>query len=137
MKVFLDTNIIVDFLGEREPFFAPASKVIEMSKRGMFDMIVSSLSFVNAAYILKKQFDRQILDDKLLHLMSLCKVSKVDGDMILEAIKKQSYDFEDCVQYLSSKTKKADIIITRDEKGFVDLDIPFMTAEEFISKCQE
>ena len=41
------------------------------------------------------------------------------------------------MQCLSSKTKKADVIITRDKKGFADLDTPFMTAEEFIAKCQE
>ena len=103
MKVFLDTNIIVDFLGKREPFFTPASKVIEMSKRGMFDLVVSSLSFVNAAYILRKKFDRQTLDNHLLHLMGVCRVSKVDEDVIMDAI----------------------------------LDIPFMTAEEFVAKCQE
>lgn len=137
MKVFLDTNIIIDFCGQREPFFDAAIEIFDMAKRGEIDIIVSSLSFVNAAYVLRKKFDKQVLGTKLDEVMGLCKVSKVDGDMIHEAIKRQSYDFEDCVQYLSSKSRKADLIITRDEKGFADLDIPFMTAEAFVAKCEE
>lgn len=137
MKVFLDTNIIIDFCGQRVPFFNAAIHIFDMAKRGEIDIVVSSLSFVNAAYVLRKKFDKQTLGTKLEEVMDLCKVSKVDGDMIREAIKRQSYDFEDCVQYLSSKSRKADIIITRDVKGFADLDIPFMTAEEFVAKCEE
>lgn len=93
--------------------------------------------FLDTNYVLRKKFDKQVLGTKLDEVMGLCKVSKVDGDMIHEAIKRQSYDFEDCVQYLSSKSRKADLIITRDEKGFADLDIPFMTAEAFVAKCEE
>jgi len=137
MKVFLDTNIILDFCGHRVPFFDAAIEIFDMAKRGEIDIIVSSLSFVNAAYVLRKTFDKQVLGAKLNEVMNLCKVSKIDGDMVREAIKRQSYDFEDCVQYLSSRSRKADLVITRDEKGFADLDIPFMTAEEFVAKCQE
>lgn len=74
---------------------------------------------------------------KLCQLMDLCKVSKVDGDMIKAAINRQSYDFEDCVQFMSAKSRKADVVITRDQKGFADLDLYYMTADEFVRKCQE
>ena len=57
------------------------------------------------------------------------------GDIIIDAINRQSYDFEDCVQYLSSVSKKADCIITRDKKGFSDLGVVYMTADEFLEKC--
>ena len=137
MKVFLDTNVVIDFCGQRSPFFDAAAEIIDMSKRGEIDLVVSSLSFVNAAYVLRKQFDRQTLDVKLCQLMDLCKVSKVDGDMIKAAINRQSYDFEDCVQFMSAKSRKADVVITRDQKGFADLDLYYMTADEFVRKCQE
>lgn len=137
MKVFLDTNVIIDFFGKREPNFEFASDIIALAKNGMLDLVVSSLSFVNAAYILRKKFDRKELDTKLENLLDLCKVSKIDGDMIKDAINRHSYDFEGCVQYLSSKTKNVDVIITGDKKGFADLNTPYMTAEDFIKLCKQ
>lgn len=137
MRVFLDTNVVIDFCGQRAPFFDAAAEIIDMAKRGEIDLVISSLSFVNAAYVLRKQFERHTLDMKLCQLMDLCKVSKVDGDMIKAAINRQSYDFEDCVQFMSAKSRKADVVITRDQKSFADLDLYYMTADEFVRKCQE
>lgn len=98
---------------------------------------MSSLTIINLAYVLRKAYSKDIIAAKLLHLTKFSKISKIDSDIIKEAIERQSYDFEDCVQFLSSKTKKIDVIITRDKKGFADLDVPYMTAKEFIAKCQE
>lgn len=134
---FLDSNIVIDFYAHREPFFSSAWEIFELAEEGIVDIVVSSLTIINLAYVLRKAYSKDIIAAKLMHLTKLSKISKIDSDIIKEAIERQSYDFEDCVQFLSSKTKKIDVIITRDKKGFADLDVPYMTAKEFIAKCQE
>ena len=54
MKLFLDTNIVVDFYAQRDPFFSSAWKIIELAERGLVDIVVSSLTIINLAYILRK-----------------------------------------------------------------------------------
>ena len=54
----------------------------------------------------------------------------LDTNVIID----QSVDFEDTVQYLSSSTTNADIIITRDEHGFCDFPIKHISAEQFLDE---
>lgn len=54
MKIFLDTNVMVDFCAEREPFYSNAATIIEMGHNGNVSLIVSSLTLVNIAYVLRK-----------------------------------------------------------------------------------
>lgn len=56
MKVFLDTNVIIDFSANRAPFWEAAARVIDMGYRGEISLVISSLTFVNVAYILRKVF---------------------------------------------------------------------------------
>jgi len=54
MKVFLDTNVVIDFMGEREGFFDNASAIFSMISEGIVRASVSVLTIINCAYILKK-----------------------------------------------------------------------------------
>ena len=137
MKVFIDTNVVVDFLGKREPFFDAAAFIIEMGKIGKIDMIVSSLTIVNCAYILRKQFSNEIMLDKIENFCQILKISPIDKNVILKAISLRLPDFEDTVQYFSALFYKPDVIITRDKRGFLDLELPIMTPDEFIAECKK
>lgn len=135
MKVFLDTNVIVDFFGHRLPFYNDAAQIIDMALRSEIHLAVSSLSFINVAYILRKQFDHRHLYEKLLQLAQLTEISKIDSEIIRSAILKEARDFEDCVQCMSAMDVRADIILTRDKTGFANMSIRSLTPAEFIEKC--
>lgn len=136
MKVFLDTNVVIDFLVHRDPFFGNAAIIFQMADDGLIDLFVSSLTFVNVAYILRKAFGKDRIWSSLQSLADICEISGIGGQEIADAIERRSFDFEDCVQFLSSQTVDADIIITRDPKGFGDLDAATMSPQEFVSACQ-
>lgn len=127
MNVFLDTNVMVDFCAEREPFYADAAAIIEMGYKGDLTLVVSSLTFVNMAYVLQK----------LEQLMDLCVVSSIDRQVIVSASSFASKDFEDAVQYFSALQAGTDLIVTRDVKGFIDFDLPVMTPAQFVARCGE
>ena len=135
MKVFLDTNVVVDFCALREPHYDSIASVMELARRKDISIVISSLTFVNLAYILRKAFVQEIVYTKLIGLSGLCEISRVDDSVVREAIESKRKDFEDSVQYFSALTSNADVILTRDKTGFEGLPTLAMTAEEFIQRC--
>lgn len=137
MKVFLDTNVVVDFSAEREPFYKDAADIIDMAYRKETSLIISSLTVVNMAYVMRKVKTREIIEEKIKQLMALCIVSPINKQAITDAIASHPSDFEDAVQYFSARQAGADLIITRDAGGFQEFDLPVMTPAEFLTRCAE
>jgi len=137
MNVFIDTNVVVDFLGKREGFFESAAMIFQMQKDGKIDAIVSSLTIINCAYILRKVFSREVMLDKVEKLCKTFRISAIDKTTLVETLERRPYDFEDTVQHISALPYKPDIIITRDKRGFLDLEVPIMTPDEFIAECKK
>lgn len=137
MNVFLDTNVVIDFMGEREGFFDDAAAIFAMIDDRIITASVSALSIVNCAYILKKAFSSDMMLDKVEALCQMLNVVPIDRSQLLNAIQLRPYDYEDAVQYLSALPYHPDVIITRDKRGFNDFDILVMTPAEFVSKAKQ
>ena len=137
MNVFLDTNVVIDFMGEREGFFDDAAAIFAMIEDRIITASVSALSIVNCAYILKKAFCSDMMLDKVEALCQMLNVVPIDRSQLLNAIQLRPYDYEDAVQYLSALPYHPDVIITRDKRGFNDFDILVMTPAEFVSKAKQ
>jgi predicted nucleic acid-binding protein len=137
MNVFLDTNVVIDFMGERDGFFDDASAIFSMIADGNIHASVSSLTIINCAYILKKAFGSDVMLEKLDQLCRLLDITPIAKEQVQNAISLKPYDYEDAVQYLSALPYHPDMVITRDKKGFNDLDILVMTPVEFIQKAKE
>ncbi len=137
MNVFLDTNVIIDFMGEREGFFDDAAAIFAMIEDGKITASASALTIVNCAYILKKAFSSDIMLEKVEDLCQMLNVTPIDRSQLMNAVQLKPYDYEDAVQYLSALPSHPDVIITRDKKGFNDLGILVMTPAEFVQKAKE
>lgn len=137
MNVFLDTNVVIDFMGEREGFFNDASTIFSMIADGSIHASVSSLTIVNCAYILKKAFGSDLMLEKLDKLCQILDIMPIAKEQVQNAISLKPYDYEDAVQYLSALPSHPDMVITRDKKGFNDLDILVMTPAEFVKRAKE
>ena len=61
MKAFLDTNVIIDFMVEREPFFLDAANIFDMHRNVDIELFASSLTLVNSAYIIQKAYSKDIM----------------------------------------------------------------------------
>lgn len=136
MKAFLDTNVIIDFLGEREPFYQDAACIFEMLRKRKVNLITSALTLVNCAYILKKAYSLDVMKLKIKWLCDVLDITPIDEASIINAIQHKGTDFEDTIQYYSALPYQPDVIITRDKKGFSDLDILVMTPAEFIERSR-
>lgn len=136
MKVFLDTNVVIDFYARRIPFFQAVADIMDMCFRKEIEVVLSSLTLINTAYILRKAFLKNEVMEKMKRLTVICHISPIDKGIIENAMEKNTKDFEDCVQYYSAMTENVDIIITRNKKDFYFSEITIMSPEEFITTCQ-
>lgn len=137
MRVFLDTNVVVDFLAERQPFYTDMANIIEMNESGIISASISALTVVNCAYILRKAYSKKVMLDKIEMLCDAFDITSIDRNTIIDSVKKNGADFEDTVQYYSAMQYCPDVIITRDKKGFEGLDILVMTPTEFVAESRK
>ena len=131
-RIFIDTNAVLDFLGERDPFYVPMAKIATLGEKERLTMVVSPVSFATVNYFLSKFENPRIAREKLRKFKILCEICPLDEPIIEKALNSSFKDFEDAMQYFSATRALCEIIITRNGKDFKKSLIPVMTAEEFL-----
>jgi predicted nucleic acid-binding protein len=131
-RLFLDTNVVIDLLGEREPFYRHAAMLALLADKGQLQLVTSSLSFVTTEYVLCQYEGKEAVLDKLRKFKTLTEVATVDDPVIDKALHSGFSDFEDAVQYHSALKSNCQIIITRNKKDFKRPEIPVLSPEEFL-----
>lgn len=133
-NVFVDTNIIIDLLAKREPFYKEAQDLFTLSDKKEIQLCISSLSFANAYYSIVKHHREVDAKKYLAKFKVLVKVLPLEDKAIELALVADFNDFEDGLQYFVAMDNESDIIITRNKKDFKNSKIPVMTAEEYLRK---
>lgn len=131
-KIFLDTNIMLDLLGEREPFYTPIAKLTTLVDRGELEFAVSALSYATANYFLVKFEDHKIAIEKLKKFKILSSIIGVDEDIIDKALHSTFKDFEDALQYFCALKSNCHVLLTRNAEDFKASALPIMTATEYL-----
>lgn len=132
--VFVDTDIILDLLTKRDPFYQPAARLFSLVERGEMKACVSSLTFANLFYILRKELSAKKAVDVLKKLRQLVTVLAVDDRIIGQALDGGFTDFEDAIQYQTALSKEVSWLITRNIKDYRKPVITVCTAEEFLAR---
>jgi len=132
--VFVDTDIILDLLARREPFYLSAARLFAHVERGTITACVSSLTFANLYYILRKATSSAMAVQALKKFRQLVTVLPVDDKIIVRALDSGFSDFEDAIQYHVALQKNISCIITRNIKDYRKSTIIVCTAEEFLSR---
>ena len=132
-RLFLDTNVILDLLGERIPFFDSIAKVATLADQKKITLVVSPLSFTTIDYVLNKFETSESVLNRLRKFKIICEVCEVDEKIIEKALNSSFKDFEDAVQFYTALHSNCSIIITRNGNDFKNSSIPIMTAEEYLS----
>lgn len=132
MVVLIDTNVIIDFLITREPYFESSSKVMEKCAVRELKGYIAFHSVSNLWYIL-----RRIPEDKrrkwMIDICGFLEVAGVSHDEVLRAIKMDKFiDFEDCLQDRCAKNVGAEYIITRNIDDFSESEVPAISPENFL-----
>ena len=131
-KVFVDSDVIFDFLTEREPHNLFAKRLFSMIDRGEIQGFTSPLIFANLYYLLRKQSGHQAAKTWLRKMKLLFNLLPIDGKVVDAALDSPMSDFEDALQSHCARAGGMDILITRNRKDYKESPIPHMTAEEFL-----
>ena len=132
MKLFLDTNIVMDYVEHREPFVLHALSLFEMGYDGLHQLYISDLTFAHISYLTRKSMTRDRFYEIVEDLCAVAHVAGMGEQAVKDAIHLQAKDFEDALQYFSAHQAGADCILTRNKKDFSFSDIQVWTPEEFL-----
>ena len=123
-KLFVDTNIVIDLLSRREPFFEESAILFSLADKKQIELSVSALTIANTSYTLLRQMDSSKTKSILRKLKLILEILPLDDDTFT--------DFEDGLQYFTAIENQQELIITRNLKDFKNSRIPTMTAKQFI-----
>lgn len=136
-KIFLDTNIVIDFLGERANFYQPAAKILTLADQKKIEIYTSPTSISNTYYLLSRFENTKIALEKIRKFKVLCSISIMDDEVIEKAINSDFKDFEDAMQYFSALASNCDLIVTRNEKDFKNALLPVLNGESYLETLKK
>ena len=136
-RIFPDTNIILDLLAYRMPFYIEAAELFSLADKKQIKLSVSSLCLADTHYILSKQNQEMEVRKILRKFKVLVNVLPLDDKITDLALNSEFRDFEDAIQYYTALENDQDLIITRNQPDFKECKLPIMTAGEFIKSIQK
>ena len=133
MDVFIDTNVLIDVLSKRDPFYKSSALVWSLAEKGKINGLVSVISFNNIYYIVRKLRNNRTAERMLILIRDVFDVIALDKQILGQAIDAGFNDFEDAIQYASAVHAGVDCLLSRNQKDFPIKDLPVMSPEEFIT----
>ncbi len=135
MRVLVNTNIVLDFLLQREPFFQDAELLFQATDAGQVIGYVTATTLTDIFYISRKhtrsvEQARQAVSETLT-VMVIC---PIDRAVLESAFNSGLVDFEDAVQIFGAVAQGLDAILTRDNKGFLSSPIPVLSIQELLQQ---
>ena len=134
MKVLIDTNIVLDVLLKREPYYKHSQLVLLAAEEQYIYGYISASAITDIFYITHKALKSKTETYALIkNLIGTITIATVDSDIITEALESNWDDFEDCVQYFVGESIDVDCIVTRNPNDFLSGDIKAMLPEALLN----
>jgi len=135
-RLFLDTNVVIDLLGEREPYYDTAAKIASLADKGKIQLIVSALSYSTVYYLLSRFEDKEFVKEKIRKFKVIAETSDLTDKIIDKGLASKFSDFEDSLQYYCAVKMDCNILITRNGKDFKESDIPVLSPDEYLNSLK-
>lgn len=133
MKLLIDTNIVLDILLKREPFYKDAAEVLNLSQRDAIQEYVSASAITDIYYIATRQIkNRGAVRELLKRLLTVVSVAEVSEREIKNALSLEWKDFEDSVQYSVALLSEMDAIVTRNPDDYRQASISVVMPEQLL-----
>jgi predicted nucleic acid-binding protein len=132
-KVFLDTNILIDFMIEDRPDGDAAAEVFDLASSGKLLCFTCGTSLINAYYITRKDLNDETRREWLRFFLDALGIANLDRKTCEQALLNGEPDFEDGCILAQAEACGADCIVSRDEQAFAGSSIPRLTAAELVA----
>jgi predicted nucleic acid-binding protein len=131
-KVLIDTNVVIDLLAQREPFFNSTSRLFTLASKKLIVAYVSSLTLVTTHFIVSRELSESDTRKVIRKFKTITTVLDLKDSYINLALDSDFKDFEDAIQYHTALSNNLDAIITRNKRDFKKSRIPVYTTEEYL-----
>ncbi|HRK78394.1 MAG TPA: PIN domain-containing protein [Thiobacillus sp.] len=132
MKLFIDTNVVLDVLAQREPWFRDSARVLAHIELGGATGHIAAHTLTTLHYLLAKHLGQQKTASVLIDLTAMLRVEPVDHAVLQQALALGWRDFEDAVQAVSAAQCQTDYLVTRNPRDFKQSLVPVITPSEFL-----
>jgi predicted nucleic acid-binding protein len=132
-SIFIDTDVVLDFFFDREPFSLYASIIFSLSEEKKIQVYISPLTISNCYYILRKIASHAKVVKNLQKLLLITNITSISKKDVAIALNSNFKDLEDALQYFSAISHaKVDAILTRNIKDYKYSEVPVMTPETYL-----
>lgn len=132
-NIFVDANIVLDLLEKRKGFYIEAQELFTLADKKEVRLFVSALTIANIHYLLFKHL-RMEARKVISKFKVLVEVLPVDDKILELSLASDFSDFEDAIQYYTAIENGMQVIISRNKKDFKNIDLPVLTAKEFLKR---
>ena len=134
-KILLDTNILLDYLLMRNPFYNDASEIVKRCVDGIYKGCVAAHSISNMFFILRKTYSIKERREILLSICEIFDVIGIDKTKLIMGLENEEFsDFEDCLQMECAKDYGAKYIVTRNIDDYKKSEIKAISPSDFLKK---
>ena len=132
-KLFIDSDVVIDFFTDREPFVNPASEIFDLNEQGKLQLYLSAVSINNIYYIVRKFLGHKKTIEVVEELTDMTKIVGTTRKEIIQALKNNFSDYEDSIQYSTALTIDGlEAIITRNVKDYKNSAIAVFTPTNYL-----
>ncbi|MCB9263321.1 MAG: PIN domain-containing protein [Flavobacteriales bacterium] len=135
-RIFLDTNVVLDLLGEREPFYDSAAKITTLADKAEIELIVSALTYSTVYNLLSRFEGKELVKEKIRKFKVVATTSDLTDKIVDKGLSSKFSDFEDSLQYYCAIKMDCKILITRNGKDFKESEIPVLTPDEYLKSLK-
>lgn len=135
-KLFIDSDVLLDLLLDREPFSDDIAYLIEKSIESEVKLFSSLLTIANMHYIITKLENKKKADLKIQKVLKILKIENLGQTVIDKATQSKFKDFEDSIQNFCAAQAGHEIIITRNTKDFKESELSILTPKEYLAKIK-
>ena len=132
-NVLIDTDVILDFFFDREPFSEFATDILNLCEENKLKGFTTPVIICNTYYLLRKTAKHEIVIEKIKQLLTIVDILQIDKEVVLDSLNSKFKDFEDALQnYSALKNGKISIVLTRNIKDYKKSELAVMTPETYL-----
>ena len=136
-RVFINSDVILDLLCKREPFYPDAAELFTLGDLGTIELVTTSVVFANVFYILRKALGIDKAKELLRKLRILVGIVPVSEKTVDLALNSKFSDFEDGMQYFTARENGIKVLLTRNTKDYREKDVVVQTPEQYLKTIKK
>ncbi len=137
MKIFIDTDVVLDLFLQREPLHREALRFFSHLKKNKIGGYTSPIVLANTYYILAKLKTKRYATEKIKKLRNILGIASVSEATVDAALGSSYKDFEDAIQYHCALESGLKFLITRNIRDYPKEKIHILLPTEYMKMTVE